>query len=178
MKNLEATRERFKQLLVNTPGFNPERVDFVENSVSFWFDRNYIYKNPAIVSLSEAKKVLDRDEYDDFVYIRPWSVVFFDVTGLTSHEIFLAAMWAFFDACKTNSGWRRNLYDMCYRNPDNPAGPRERLRDNAELFLSDHYGFYSSSAYSSSGLSISESFVKTAQEKQVFKGFKFREVVD
>ena len=175
----QKAKEDFTKFLVNTPGY-PEDCKFAENTIKFFFDRkDYWFGNPSFLTLPQAKRIFDVDaDYRDFVYIRPWSVVFFDVTAITSHEIFLSGMWAFFNACKTGENWGRHLYGMCYANTDSSSEPRERLRDNAEMFLMDHYGFYASSAYGNSAISISKSFVKNAQERRVFSAFNFREMVD
>lgn len=176
----ETVQSKFADLIRNTPGCRPAKMEeFIEGSLTYLVSSDrYIYGTPKIVSLPKAKQIFIADEqFNDFVYIRPWSVVFFDVTGYTSHEIFLAGLWAFFDACKTGEGWHRDMYDMCYRDR---VGKRSRgsIEDNAANFLSDHYGFYMSSAYCSDNIKASKSLVKTAQEKTVFKDFNFRGVVD
>lgn len=181
MVNQDILKAKFRSLLMGTDGCTASD-EFIDDSVEFFIDKvkHFIYGKPRIMTLPAAKVIFDADEeYEDFVYIRPWNVVFFDVTAMTSHEIFLAGMWAFFNNCKTGGNWRRNIYDMATKDYGKTRNNgRQSLSDNAERFLTDHYGFYASSAYCSGGLKISSSYRKTAQEKIIFKGFTWHETVD
>lgn len=177
-------KTKFRHLLATHPGCTAGDK-WLDDSVDFFIEKvdHYAYGHPRLLTLPMAKAIFDRDEeYRDFVYIKPWGVVFFDVTAMTSHEIFLAGLWAFFNKCKTGGEWKgRYIYDMAtkdYGFGDGKFKGRQSISDNAERFLIDHYGFYASSAYCSSGLKVSESYPKTAQEKMIFKAFTWHEIVD
>lgn len=111
----------------------------------------------------EAKKELEDGNFRDFVYIRRWGMVIFDLSKHTSHEMFMA-----------NWNWiLSNLLD----NPsltldDMPCMTDEGIE--ADRFLHKCHGIFLSSIgqrpIKSSNMTL------TAQERQVFSSMKMIDI--
>lgn len=131
-------------------------------------ERNEYMENGFILSPPEAKKFFASEtDYDDFVYIRPLGIVVFNITGHTSHEIFL-------------SRWRNIIKHIIQGNGTFEDVDRDDFTDKGELcgeeFLHSGCGFFMSSAYGSHEIQTSSDHRMTFAEKQVFKGMRVREL--
>lgn len=168
-------QERMEALLVSTPGCTKEYPNWAKNEAAKMVESQGMYSwgySAAIVDLPTAAAIFKAgSEYKDFVYIAPWRSVIFNVTAISSHEMFLGKMFTFFEACKTGKGWDDCLASMCF---DVLRGG-ESIRDISPRFIDNCYGFFLSSV-SHDLITISSSYVKNAQEKAVFKSFRFREI--
>lgn len=168
------TKAKFRQLIAKTiEGLTVDDTWLDHNVDMIYGDYENSYRQPALIlSLPEAKKHIESptSNYDDFVYIRQWNVVFFNVTRNTTHECFMGLLCNLFDC--VNSG---KFEEIC---ADDLWVPN--IRDKAEQFLSKHYGFFVSTAsgYGKPRIKCSKSLVKTATERLIFKNYEFAGIVD
>lgn len=142
-----------------------EKEDLMLLEYVFLIPNDRIYEGSYVVPLSEVKKVLDKDDYTDFVYIKPLGVVVFDVQKQSSHEIFLYY-------------WNKIINDLLIDKKDAfklMDYSVSRIKQDAEMFLHNGHGFFLSSSYTK-GLMKSSEFTLTPQEKMIFKGLKFRDI--
>ncbi len=114
-------------------------------------------------NLPDAKKVIEDDtiEYNDWVYIRRWGIVLFNVGQHTSHEIFMA-----------NWNWiLSNLFDGSTLDLDDLPS----LTDcDAEAFLHNQHGFFVSRV--GTGVTKSTNMKLNASERLAFAAVRFREL--
>jgi hypothetical protein len=111
----------------------------------------------------EAKAIIEDGNYKDFVYIRRWGIVVFDVSKHTSHEMFMA-----------NWNWiLSNLLDNPSLTLDNMPCMTDEGAE-ADKFLHNCHGIFLSSIgqrpLKSSNMTL------TAQERQVFSSMKMIEI--
>ncbi len=117
---------------------------------------------PRLVNLEEARQLFEDDEFDftDWVYIREWQMVYFNVTRHTTHCIFMGQLAYFFEQAKKGfrGKWWNNPIDW------------EEYQDK---FVEDGYGFFRSSATGYKAgfkphLLISDNISLTIAEKMAF----------
>lgn len=126
-------------------------------------NRDSYMQGSEVVTLAEAKTWFDEDrDYRDFVYIRRFDMVIFNVVRDSSHEMFMANMdWILSNLLDDTS---KDLDDMPYFDPS----------DRAEYFLTNGHGFFVSSVGGYVAKSVN--FKLNAIEKAIFKNHRFRDI--
>lgn len=130
-------------------------------------DRKEYQRGAYVCNLSEAKAIFDDEdsEYTDWVYLREFGIVVFDVTKHTSHEIFLAHWYTIIKYILNGTAdFERKMLRYDWKSGD------------AEKFLHAKYGFYMTSAYGVGSVNKSADMKLTFDEKQVFSRFRFRDL--
>lgn len=139
-----------------------DELDFFVNMTigsDDWMHRG----DPLFVTLDEAYKLFKDTSFDfvDWVYIREWGMVYFNVTRHTTHCIFMGQLAFFFEQAR--KGFRnKRWWDRCI--------DWDKYQDK---FVEDGYGFFRSSAggYQTRFkpyLLIGENISLTSHEKMVF----------
>jgi hypothetical protein len=112
------------------------------------------------MSLTNAKKIFDSDNYRDFIYDRATGWVLFNIIA---HPVYLGKIEAFYKACVDKQGTHEDYFAEI----DKSIGNRKYSED----FITNGRGFYSSSV--GNCIYIPDGFKFTAQEKIIFREFKF-----
>ena len=119
-----------------------------------------------ITSLAEAKKIFDDEDsdYNDWVYLREFGIVLFNVTEHTSHELFLTHWYhVLVHVLPTKANLEKRLL-------------RGDHKTDPEKFLHAKCGFFLTSAHGIGMVTKSADMKLNAQEKTVFGRFKFRDI--
>lgn len=130
-------------------------------------DRKEYQRGAYITTLPEAKVIFDDEDADftDWVYLREFGIVIFNVKNHTSHQLFLSH-WNYIlsNILHTTKKWREeSIYS---KDPD----------ASSEAFLHNKHGFFLSSAYGNASITKSADYKLNAQEKVIFGGYRFREI--
>lgn len=133
----------------------------------------FVAKFVVAVPLTKAKTAIEQLGYPNFTYDRKTGLVFLDFAG-GSHDIFMVTMY-WINALKAGKA-----------TPDTDglfSAKRESfcLSDMAEKFVTDGYGFFSSSVYKGMGMPQDRGYAITfsrnhklnAQERRVFEAYGF-----
>jgi len=117
-----------------------------------------------IVPLEDAKAILDKDDYRDWVYFKDFGFVIFDVTKHTSHEIFLSC-------------WYHILTHILPTKVDFET-QMEKIdtEEDAEKFLHAKHGFFLSGAMNLYLVNKSTEYKLDFQEKAIFGKCRFRDL--
>jgi hypothetical protein len=116
-------------------------------------------------NLVDAKALFDdpNADYVDWVYIRRWGIVVFNVSHHTSHEMFLSNMnWILSNLLDSTQFTMNDLPCLC-------------SPDNAEAYLHNCHGFFSSRV-GYGRVTKSANMKLNAQERIAFAGMRFREL--
>lgn len=128
-------------------------------------DRNDYREGGFWMNLPEAKRFMDADgDYDDYVYLRRFGIVLFNVGRHTSHEIF-TSHWNWIETVLFNDT-TTNMDDM----------PSFDYGDESEMFLHNKCGFFMSRAFNMRSVLKSADMRLTASEKIAFGHIKFRDI--
>lgn len=111
---------------------------------------------PTVVKLADFSTF--GDKYDDFVYVRDMGLVFFNVSYVTSHEIFLSVIGTFLDIVKMG----KIEYGF---------GTDQDYSEGQDRFLENQHGMFLSSI--GHYVVKDENFSLNAQEKMAFRNFQF-----
>lgn len=129
-------------------------------------DRNGYQQGGFCMTLPEAKAFLanSRSQYNDFVYLRRYGLVLFDVGKHTSHEIF-TAQWNWIETV---------LLKDSSKDMDDADLDLNYVKETQEQFMHNMCGFFMSRAMNMRTVHKSANMKLTAAEKMVFGHIDFR----
>lgn len=131
------------------------------------------------VKLADTRKALEAFQYPNFIYYRPAKLTFIDVHGGSHDRVMTLFYWlARLVAGKANSR-TAGLFD-------NIGREMFQLSTAAESFITEGYGFFSSSVYKGMGIPrlkgfpiiYSSNHKLTFQEKKIFDGYGYDPLED
>ena len=133
-------------------------------------DRESYEQGAFALTLPEAKKFMSNrsNKFDDFVYLRRYGLVLFNIGKHTSHQIF-TSIWHWIETVLLQDP-QSHLRDYV-KHPD-----RDNYRHHQERFLHDCLGFYMSRAMNLRQVEKSTNMRLTAAEKMVFGHVDFDEL--
>lgn len=146
---------------LNTPAF----IDAFELILPE--ERGYVRYPSFCVPLADARKLINDDDFDysDFVYIRCFGLVLFNVWTHTSHEIFMTKWRFFVNEILNGKGDEGTVIDTDHD-----------CKKEAEFFLHEGHGTFVSSSMNKPFMFVSNNHPLNFQERKVFERIKTREL--
>lgn len=128
------------------------------------------YSRPFPLACKTARELLQHpDNYRDFIYWKRFDLIFFNIQGITTHQMFISNLFDIEVALNENITVRQ-----AYDNHELKWPNYNMYEKKADQWILDSYGFFLSSV--AKNITMGEDYKFTEQHKRLFKGLGIRRI--